>query len=65
MKFCETCGNEIATKDGENSCPKCEQEEGNRKKKAAAKRQRAAREDALRSLGLTKVRGALGGTYWE
>ena len=26
---------------------------------------RAEREQALRSLGLIKVRGALGGTYWE
>ncbi len=26
---------------------------------------RAERENALRSLGLKKVRGALGGTYWE
>jgi hypothetical protein len=26
---------------------------------------RRAREDVLRSLGLVKVRGALGGTYWE
>lgn len=28
-------------------------------------RNRRAREDTLRSLGLVKVRGALGGTYWE
>lgn len=26
---------------------------------------RRAREDAYRSCGLVKVRGALGGTYWE
>ena len=26
---------------------------------------RRGRDDAMRSLGLTKVRGALGGTYWE
>lgn len=26
---------------------------------------RASREDALKSLGLVKVRGALGGVYWE
>ncbi len=26
---------------------------------------RAERDDAMRSLGLKKVRGALGGTYWE
>ena len=26
---------------------------------------RAEKEQAMRDLGLTKVRGALGGTYWE
>lgn len=26
---------------------------------------RKAREDAMRSCGLVKVKGALGGTYWE
>lgn len=26
---------------------------------------RKEKNDAMRSLGLTKVRGALGGTYWE
>lgn len=30
-----------------------------------AKESRKAREDAMRSLGLQKVRGNLGGTYWE
>ena len=30
-----------------------------------AKANRKAKEDAMRSLGLVKVRGALGGTYWE
>lgn len=60
MKTCEKCGEEIATKDGDNRCTRCEN--GRRPK---AKANRKAREDALRSLGLTKVRGALGGTYWE
>jgi hypothetical protein len=37
-----------------------------RKRKLARRREaRRAREDVLRSLGLRKVRGALGGTYWE
>lgn len=58
MKVCEKCGEEIATKDGDNDCGKC------RKKKDRAKR-RKEREDVLRSCGLVKVRGALGGTYWE
>lgn len=30
-----------------------------------ASQARAFRDDAMRSLGLVKVRGALGGTYWE
>jgi len=34
----------------------------NRAKSAAA---RKARDSAMRDLGLVKVRGALGGTYWE
>jgi hypothetical protein len=31
----------------------------------ARKLARRAREDALRSVGLVKVRGAMGGTFWE
>jgi len=34
-------------------------------KKAQRAAQRRAREQNLRDLGLTKVRGALGGVYWE
>lgn len=57
MKVCEKCGEEIGTKDGDNHCGKCH-------KKDRAKR-RKEREDVLRSCGLVKVRGAMGGTYWE
>ena len=64
MKFCTTCGVEIDTRDGENMCPACDAGL-TAKKKAAAKEARAAREEALRSCGLKKVKGALGGTYWE
>jgi hypothetical protein len=32
---------------------------------ARARRNRRERESCLRDLGLTKVRGSLGGTYWE
>jgi len=62
MKFCEKCGVEIDGKDGENMCQSCE--DG---KRLSAKRRQAKkdREDALRSCGLVKVRGALGGVYWE
>ncbi len=42
----------------------------NEQEKAALKRQKRAaarreREEVMRSLGLTRVRGNLGGTYWE
>lgn len=58
MKACGKCGNEISTKDGDNNCGKCRN-----KKKAAESRK--MRDQAMRDLGLTKVRGAMGGTYWE
>ena len=62
MKFCNACGDEIETRDGDNRCARCERTDGNRKKRRQARREREA---ALRSCGLVKVRGALGGTYWE
>lgn len=42
-------------------CDACKRQTRN----AKARRARKAREAALRSCGLVKVRGALGGTYWE
>jgi hypothetical protein len=63
MKFCNVCGCEIATRDGENTCRSCE--DAGAKKKAKAKRARLEREAALLSCGLVKVRGAMGGIYWE
>jgi uncharacterized Zn finger protein (UPF0148 family) len=70
MKFCNICGIEIYTRDGDNTCPECEKmNEMKSTKKAAARRRarvnRLMREEILRSCGLTKVRGALGGIYWE
>ena len=78
MKVCEQCGIEIDGKDGDNLCPRCddlqmsglqssiysEQHRANKRKAARAK-QRRERDDAMRSLGMVKVRGAMGGTYWE
>ena len=64
MKFCKTCGCEIDTRDGDNRCLECE-EITSKKRLASARRARKLREQALRDLGLVKVRGALGGTYWE
>lgn len=62
MKVCDSCGNEIYTKDGDNTCQSCELKQI--KKKEAARRRRE-RDAAMRSVGMVKVRGALGGTYWE
>ena len=63
MKVCENCSDEIFTKDGENRCGECEN--AHKAKRARANAARKRREDLMRSLGLTKARGALGGTYWE
>jgi predicted nucleic acid-binding Zn ribbon protein len=61
MKFCKVCGEEIDTPDGINTCKEC-RKLSNRSKQRA---NRKARESVLRDLGLVKVRGALGGVYWE
>jgi len=68
MKVCENCGGEIATKDGDNLCALCDlNDAGLSKRKVVGRRKanRQAREAVLSSLGLVKVKGALGGTYWE
>ncbi len=62
MKVCEKCGEEIYTADGDNRCAKCD---AKKIKAKNAARPRKERDDAMRSLGLTKVKGALGGIYWE
>ena len=69
MKVCERCGDEISTKDGENLCAACERYEDaepkRRARRIAARARRLERDEAMRSLELMKVRGAMGGTYWE
>jgi uncharacterized Zn finger protein (UPF0148 family) len=65
MKVCEVCGVEFGGRDGENVCPTCEREAHSKAKRARARANRKVREAALESCGLVKVRGALGGTYWE
>lgn len=64
MKVCNVCGIEIGGRDGENRCDVCDSMEPVRLRQKPRKA-RKEREDVLRSLGLVKVRGALGGTYWE
>lgn len=65
MKFCENCCEEIGTKDGENLCERCERLLDHKRGLAERRRQRQERESVLRACGLVKVRGAMGGTYWE
>jgi hypothetical protein len=47
---------------GQYLCPACQKA---RARRARARENRKARESALRDHGMVKVRGALGGTYWE
>lgn len=61
MKFCECCGIEICTRDGENRCRECE----DKPKRGRGGLTRKQREAILRDCGLVKVKGELGGTYWE
>lgn len=71
MKVCHTCGEEISTPDGENECPTCQALwDENDKQTAVANRRKAranrkAIHDVMSSLGLVRVRGAMGGTYYE
>jgi hypothetical protein len=63
MKVCSICGIEIDTRDGENQCASCI--EASNKKKNRARQLRRERDQIMKDLGLTKVKGALGGVYWE
>ena len=65
MKVCEKCGIEIDTMDGDNLCPECDDLATRDRRNKRARANRRAGEGAMRDLGLVKVRGALGGTYWE
>ena len=65
MKVCENCGREISTKDGENTCSQCTELEGTSVKRVSRKRAKKERESVYKLLGLKKVKGSLGGTYWE
>lgn len=66
MKVCELCSEDIdGTKDGENRCQRCEDAAGVEKAKRAARKARRERDQVMCDCGLVKVRGAMGGTYWE
>ena len=64
MKVCRVCGDQMATKDGDNECRVCE-DVINCPKSRVSYRRRVEREQILSDLGLVKVRGELGGIYWE
>ena len=64
MKVCETCGEEIDTRDGDNECREGEDNE-NKATRTKANAWGREHDAGLRACGLVKVRGAMGGTYWE
>ena len=64
MKVCTACGEEINGGDSENLCPACDAKvaNGKRLRRNALAR---ARHQAMLDCGLVRVKGALGGTYYE
>ena len=63
MKVCEICHCEIDGKDGvDNRCPEHENTVRVAKK---ARRRRSIIAEVMADHGMTKVRGNLGGTYYE
>jgi hypothetical protein len=62
MKVCERCGVEIGGRDGDNHCAKCAGKLRRSRKANAVRRERA---QTMRDLGLVRVKGSLGGVYWE
>jgi len=70
MKVCKDCGVEIFTRDGVNRCEACEDIVDsdiilNQKKKVRRRRRKSAMQEAAESCGLVRVRGAMGGIYYE
>lgn len=65
MKVCAECAVEISTPDGDNLCRECHEDAPISQKRKARKDRKRAIEDTLIGLGLVRVKGALGGTYWE
>ena len=64
MNVCTHCGEELGTKDGENLCATCDAKvaNGKRLRRNALAR---ARHRAMLDCGLVRVKGALGGVYYE
>ncbi len=68
MKLCEDCQEKDATCES-GRCPGCERDAGAEAARRArnARRREAARgrAAAYASVGMVRVRGSAGGTYWE
>jgi len=58
---CIRCGNAFVSSRSHDLCPDCRKRESRKR----AYLRRKERESILRDCGLVKVRGALGGVYWE
>lgn len=67
MKVCEDCGLEIDGGDADTRCQACEliEDSAALEKRQAQRQARRVRAQVMRDLGLVRVRGNLGGTYWE
>lgn len=66
MKVCERCGDEIFTRDGENRCCACdEQPDPKPKERVRRRNNRKAMDELMDGLGLVRVKGAMGGVYYE
>lgn len=70
MKVCEKCEREIDGRDGDNLCELCEKDESmaqtaKQRRNAKARARRNAMRDAMDNICMTRVRGALGGVYYE
>ena len=63
MKLCKICGREISTRGGINECNSCHNSTNT--KRAVLKQERKEQDSLLEDIGLVKVKGAMGGIYWE
>lgn len=65
MKVCQYCRDEIHGGDGDNSCKACRTARTESERRRRARAQAKERDAIMKDLGLTKVKGAMGGIYYE
>lgn len=65
MKVCNQCGDEIYTKEGVNTCKNCMKPCKNKTEADKRRSRRRELDAAMASVGMTRVKGALGGVYYE